>query len=652
MATYKTPGVYVEEISTLPASIAPVETAIPAFLGYTEKADKNGKPLTNKPLKISSFLEYMQYFGGAEPRQRYHVTLDANDNPISVEVKSEVAASTYVNFHLYNAVRMFYANGGGDCYIVSIGLYESVVTTMALAAYTPGLAALAAEDEPTLILAPDAVNLSADDLGSLQVDILAQCAKLQDRFGVFDIKETGDLDADASAFRNNVGVNDLKYGAAYTPYIHASLPENPSLPDMELWRDGMSPTSLDFLTIAQNGTAATAFTQASNDYDTVSLAIEDPAFVYGTSTNWPAAYAAVPSTGTIAELNHYIDVVQALSVDIINLSFSNSSLISAHTALIAGASPTFGKLGTSLRNFQALIKASTADGPGALDPLDDTAIDAVGHDYDLDTVTPLAGASAIYGTGDAASKVRAARPYFRKYFEEVHAMLLGLQNSAASLMTTNEGILQATDVTYAAILRAIKEEGIPMPPSGAIVGRYAAIDESRGVWKAPANTSLNSVVKLSVNIDDDEQEDLNVDVNAGKSINAIRKFTGKGILIWGARTLAGNDNEWRYVPVRRLFIFVEESVKKASEFVVFEPNDAKTWVRMKGMISNFLTGLWRDGGLAGAKPDEAFFVKVGLGETMTSQDVLEGRLIVEIGMAAVRPAEFIILRFMHKLQES
>jgi uncharacterized protein len=122
--------------------------------------------------------------------------------------------------------------------------------------------------------------------------------------------------------------------------------------------------------------------------------------------------------------------------------------------------------------------------------------------------------------------------------------------------------------------------------------------------------------------------------------------------VWGARTLAGNDLEWRYVPVRRLFIMIEESIKKATEFVVFEPNDANTWVRVKGMINNFLTEMWKNGALAGAKPEHAFFVNCGLGETMTSIDILEGKLIVEIGLAAVRPAEFIILRFSHKLQES
>ncbi|RZK20521.1 MAG: phage tail sheath family protein [Pedobacter sp.] len=185
-----------------------------------------------------------------------------------------------------------------------------------------------------------------------------------------------------------------------------------------------------------------------------------------------------------------------------------------------------------------------------------------------------------------------------------------------------------------------------------MAGVMARVDNERGVWKAPANVSIRTVDKPLISISDEEQDYLNVDPTGGKSINAIRKFIGKGTLVWGARTLAGNDNEWRYVPVRRLFIMVEESVKKATEFVVFEPNDAKTWVRVKAMCENFLNQLWRQGALAGAKPEHAYFVNVGLGVTMTSLDILEGRLIIEIGMAAVRPAEFIILKFSHLLAKS
>jgi hypothetical protein len=164
--------------------------------------------------------------------------------------------------------------------------------------------------------------------------------------------------------------------------------------------------------------------------------------------------------------------------------------------------------------------------------------------------------------------------------------------------------------------------------------------------------SLNAVIAPVTKISDSTQDSLNIDPTAGKSVNAIRSFTGKGTLVWGGRTLAGNDNEWRYISVRRLFITIEESTRKASSFAVFEPNDATTWLKVKAMIESYLYGLWQQGALAGSKPESAYFVSIGLGKTMTAQDILEGKMIVSIGVAAVRPAEFIVLRFSHKMQEA
>jgi phage tail sheath protein FI len=205
---------------------------------------------------------------------------------------------------------------------------------------------------------------------------------------------------------------------------------------------------------------------------------------------------------------------------------------------------------------------------------------------------------------------------------------------------------------YGKIKLAMGDQRVTLPPSPAIAGIYVRVDRDRGVWKAPANVTVASVISPVVKISNNDQEILNIDPDAGKSINAIRDFTGKGTLVWGSRTLAGNDNEWRYVPVRRLFITIEESTRKATSFAVFEPNDATTWLKVKAMIESYLYGLWEQGALAGPKPESAYFVNVGLGKTMTTQDILEGRMNVEIGIAAVRPAEFIILRFSHKLQQA
>jgi len=218
----------------------------------------------------------------------------------------------------------------------------------------------------------------------------------------------------------------------------------------------------------------------------------------------------------------------------------------------------------------------------------------------------------------------------------------------------NAGLnLKANDTAvYAAIQAFLTEAYVTLPPSGAVAGIYARTDRTRGVWKAPANAGLVRVLGPAVSVTNDLQDGLNIDATSGKSVNAIRSFFGKGTLVWGGRTLAGNDNEWRYINVRRFANFVEESVKKATAAFVFESNDANTWVKVRTMIENFLINQWRDGALMGAKPDHAFRVAIGLGQTMSAQDILDGYMIVEVHLAIVRPAEFIVLRFMQKMPQS
>jgi DNA-binding MarR family transcriptional regulator len=187
-----------------------------------------------------------------------------------------------------------------------------------------------------------------------------------------------------------------------------------------------------------------------------------------------------------------------------------------------------------------------------------------------------------------------------------------------------------------------------LPPSGALAGVYARTDTTRGVWKAPANVALEAVAAPSLAVTEAQQGQLNAPPD-GKAIDVIRASVGKGTLVWGARTLDGNSNEWRYVNVRRTVIYIEQSIRNGLQVLVFEPNEAKTWITATGMVENFLTNLWRQGALQGAKPEYAFFVHCGLGITMTGQDIADGKLIVEIGVALVRPAEFIILRLFQKM---
>jgi phage tail sheath protein FI len=178
----------------------------------------------------------------------------------------------------------------------------------------------------------------------------------------------------------------------------------------------------------------------------------------------------------------------------------------------------------------------------------------------------------------------------------------------------------------------------------------ATTDSQRGVWKAPANIAVQSVTGLTLLPSDRAQETLNVDVATGKSINALRAFPGRGILVWGARTLDGNSSEWRYLNVRRTTIMVGQSIKQALERFIFEPNDANTWTNLRTMIENFLITLWRAGALVGVKAEQAFAVHVGLGSTMTQNDIDLGLLKLSVMLALVRPAEFLVLTFQQKQQ--
>jgi hypothetical protein len=176
-----------------------------------------------------------------------------------------------------------------------------------------------------------------------------------------------------------------------------------------------------------------------------------------------------------------------------------------------------------------------------------------------------------------------------------------------------------------------------IPPGGHAAGIYARSDTERGVHKAPANETVRGAVALEFQITKGEHDVLNP-----KGVNVIRAFPGRGIRVWGARTLS-SDTLWKYINVRRLFIFLEESIEEGTQCVVFEPNDPKLWARVRTTLTEFLTRVWRDGALFGNTPEEAFFVKCDE-TTMTQDDIDNGRLICIIGVAPVKPAEFVIFR--------
>ncbi len=527
----KTPGVYVTELDAFPPSIIGVQTAVPAFIGYTEKALVNGKSVLMQPIKIESLVDYEQFFGkGFEPKFNI-VAATGADFDIEVDVdgtlnRYQLEPVSKSKFYLYYSMRLFFDNGGGTCYIVSVGDYTDNGATpggveVSAANLESGLKAIADEIGPTMLVIPDAALLPksgdgdlpntsgmpfSEDFPKVVRSMLKQSMDLQDRVAILDVygaqalnpqdpQYSGDLDALIQQFHVDVGDLGLNYGMGYFPFLKTSVVE---------------PNEIEFTNIDSLGELKTI-----------------------------------------------------LSAEAKNLYSGNNQKY------------------TTVEGYIGQISE--------VDPLDLAAVAAL--DQNLTNALPVL-----------------------KQIEQTIAKLIGI-----------------------------------LPPSGAMAGLYALNDQTRGVWNAPANYSLNAVLAPTVNLNDEEQGDLNVPLD-GKAVNAIRSFPGRGTIVWGARTLDGNSNDWRYIQVRRAIMYMEQSIKNALDQYVFAPNDGNTWVRVVASISNFLQGVWAQGGLMGATASEAFTVECGLGTTMTAQDILEGYMIVQVVLQMIRPAEFIELTFQQKME--
>lgn len=523
-----TPGVYIEEKNAFPGSVVEVATAIPAFIGYTERASRNGKSLVNKPTRITSFADYMELFGGAfAPKFILADAQNGDRNLVTVGGKEKTITYKDNNLvYLFNSIRLFFSNGGGTCYIVSVGTYagkdvmeikkDDLLGTGKDENDKPiegGLAKLVKELEPTMVVIPDAVALGEESY-EVYKQMLAHCAKMQNRVAILDVydgynsREDGEAD-NVTVFREKIGTEYLSYAAAYYPWLDTN--------------------------VVQKGEIT------FKNFDE-SVSLEE-----------------------ILPEERAVTLVKAFP--------------------------------KSADGFKEMLKADRAD-------LTD---------------------------------------------EQVEALLPGYVKNKES--NHHLGLL-ATSPTYSALLDEIRVVMNLLPAAPAMAGIYTMVDSSRGVWKSPANVGLNSVVKPAVNITHDQQEDLNVNALSGKSINAIRTFPGVGTLVWGGRTLDGNSLDWRYINVRRTMIMLEQSIKLALRAYVFEPNDANTWVTVKSLITNFLVEKWKQGALAGASPEDAFDVQIGLGSTMTALDILEGKMLITVKLAIVRPAEFIVVTFEQQMQKS
>ncbi|PRC94371.1 phage tail sheath family protein [Solimicrobium silvestre] len=512
-----TPGVYINEINGFPNSVVPVETAVPAFIGYTAAAAYLGKSYFNIPSLITSFAEFQAIFmlpdppPPADPAKQYNPEYylvaqigvpTAGDYVLIDGVYYSVLPDPNTIYYMYNSVRLFFQNGGANAYIVSVGTYgppsgkpvsgpnvNVVNPNVQLSDLQRGLSLLLNEMEPTMYICPDATLLSLPDNEKLMQSMLLQAAKMQTAVCLLDV--IGGVNPDPimyttniQNFRNSTGSLGLNYGISYYPFIGT--------------------------TIMQSG-----------DVDFTNL--------FGGDIKQLAAILNPPSN----------------------------------------PNPVAGQI-------LSMIETPPSD------PKTNSQLQA-----DLIDASPL----------------------------------------------------------YSKIINLVLAEANILPPSGAMAGVYTVNDNMAGVWNSPANTSIVGAVSLPINLSDSQQANLNVDAVSGKSINAIRSFPGQGILIWGARTLDGNSQDWRYLSVRRMMIFLEQSIKLAARSYVFEPNDANTWAAIKSTVDSFLTSVWKEGGLIGATPADAFNVSVGLGTTMTGDDVLNGILNVTVQVCVVHPAEFITITF-------
>ncbi|HZL12361.1 MAG TPA: phage tail sheath C-terminal domain-containing protein [Prolixibacteraceae bacterium] len=553
-----TPGVYIEEVNGFPGSVVEVATAIPAFIGYTEKASRNGKSLINKPTKIKSFAEYRELFGLAfNPKFKLDLLPDGQKAQHEITINGTRRAINYLTDHdsyMYSGIQLFYNNGGGSCYIVSVGTYSKAddVVHVVKEELEAGLITLLKEQEPTMIVIPDVVKLK-DDSYDVYKKVLAHCSKMQSRVAILDIyngdqaRIEGNAPEDIIAnFRELIGTEYLNYAAAYYPWLNTNIVQNDKI-----------------------------------TFGNLDVSVE---------------------LNTLLPEKQALEVVTAFSL--VKADFK-SALLKDKPADLA--------------------KALTADEPDGLDQ--------------------MVADGKMIETFDAAA--------FNALDIDTLKETKSLLDAYISNKNRNYHLgLIATSPTYTNLLNEIRAVLNLLPPSAAMAGIYTMVDNNKGVWKSPANISLNSVISPSTNITHDDQENLNVDATSGKSINAIRTFPGIGTLVWGGRTLDGNSLDWKYINVRRTMIMLEQSIKMALRSYVFEPNDANTWVSVRSMIVNYLTEKWKQGALAGSSPDDAFEVQVGLGITMTGLDILEGKMRVSVKLAIVRPAEFIVVTFEQQMQKS
>jgi len=606
MAQYKTPDVYVRERSTLPPSVAEVATAIPVFVGYTEKTtDSKEESIVQKPVKITTMADYHAVFGG-KAAESFSVYMPLNQEAYiisSVEIAFDEVATR--------------AAAGVMAVAVAADTKAGVAKTAADSAVTKAKV-IEAEAIKAVKTAETADPVDEDTLAAAVAAAKLATAKVEETKAV-------EVDADAVVI---AAVMAKKIAEAEVDAVAAAKAAAAA---------GATPELVKTAAAKKEVVEALRLKDAGRKLPKYMLAQSvEHFFANGGGACYIVStgnYAATVSTAKLkTDFNSALGAISA--VDEITLL----CLVDAH-ALEATAY-------YDLQNKALQQCSELQDRFTLIDTIEDSTEDLLSSQISDDAMKLR---NAVIGDlkYGAAYYPNLLTSYARHYTDDkvnvYKEEVAGVLPAYVSL-----GSLEKGTATYNLVKKVLSKNYLTLPPTPAVAGMIAKVDGTRGVWKAPANVALSMVQMPSKTIKSSDQDSLNVDTTSGKSINAIRSFTGKGNLVWGARTLAGNDNEWRYISVRRLFNMVEESIQKATAFAVFEPNTSFTWLKLKTMMESYLTNLWKQGALFGDTPEQAFSVNVGLGQTMTEDDINNGIMNIEIGLAAVRPAEFIVLTFSHK----
>ncbi len=698
MPEYLAPGVYVEEVSFRPKSIEGVSTSTCAFVGPARKG-----PVTGTPEIITSFGEFERIYGGFQ-----NLSFSANTDSIPGFINYMAHA---VRAFFDNGGKRLYigrtfitrTDGGGNVTsdgTASVSIYSNGANEASIISRSPG----SGYNGEIRIYQKRRRIASSRMASAPQGSFLcvasaagdnAQPAVIAGAKPTFAVNEGDQLELVLAGGTETItfaaaDVNDLN--AVSVAEINVLL-ENADIPVF-----ASLPPSTGMLTLSTTDTGAAATLRIGDNSTRIALGLPTTAaagqdgatllFYEKQGSNWVGGADGITVLDTTAVTNAEIISfnLEAIDSDGCRIVYDDLSFSSTHPKYIGQVllqNPTnrsdalqnpfyFNITGTvtTLQMYNAMFSVqpensfSMTGGNDGAEPAPITTVtggasysDALELLEDIDDISIIAapGHSAL----TSGSNFESVQDALISHAERMKYRIAVLDTEEDQTITDARETRGRIDTTYAALyypwvvvpnpLARQGNETIPkeiaVPPSGFVAGIYARTDINRGVWKPPANEIVRGALRFEREINHRMQEILNPE-----GINCLRFFFGRGNRVWGART-ASSDPEWKYVNVRRYFIYLEHSIDRSTQWAVFEPNGPRLWSNITDTITAFLYNEWRNGALLGSTPNEAFFVRCDR-STMTQADIDNGRMICEIGVAAIKPAEFVIFRIGQKTAET